>query len=173
MRKIIEAQINPADVKAIFKTATDLRANPTGFSRLLKKDKIDINDLQQAWKDDGFPDDTRDIEAILRNAGFSQKEINKVFAEIFGKDDTDKYKKPAASEAIAKIAQYAKETGIDKEIIAFLQKEYGFKESTVFDGKLVIEDIRKLFTRIVQEERADLSAKRREQEHKTIGRNRK
>lgn len=173
MRKINEAQINPSDVKAIFKTAVDHRANPTGFSRLLKKDKIDINDLQSAWKEDGFSDDTRDIERILKDAGFSQKEINKVFAEIFGKEDSGEYTKPAASDAILKIAQYAKETGIDKELISFLQKEYGFKESTVFDGKLMIEDIRRIFTRIVSEERSDLITLRKEYEHTAFGRNKK
>ena len=111
MHNLNESQINSPDVKAIFKGATDLRNNPSGLGKMfksLRKDKIELSDLQQSWKDDGFSDDTRDIKRILLSQGFSEKEIQKVFAEVFGKSDTDAgYVEPVASPVINKIAEYA------------------------------------------------------------------
>ena len=63
---INEVQINPADAKSVFRTAAELKNKPSGLGKIfkgLRKDKIDVNDLQQAWKDEGYPDDTDDLSA--------------------------------------------------------------------------------------------------------------
>jgi len=176
MRKIVESQVNPGDIRAVFNVASDLRGKPTGLGSVfksLRKDKVDVGDLQKAWQESGYPDDIRDIENILKDFGFDKKEINKVFAGAFGKSDEDEYIEPTASPAILKIAQYAKKAGIDKDIIAFMQKEYGFKESHAYQGKAMIEDVRKIFTEIVREERTALPELIRAAEQKQLGRNRK
>jgi len=157
MRNVNETQINNADVKAIFKDASALRDKPSGMGRVfkgLRKATVDINDLQQAWKEDGFSDDTADIARILKGHGFSDSEINKVFSKVFGKADTDTgFEDPVASPTIQKIADYAKKAGIADDIVAFMRREYEFDESILYPGKVVIEDVRQIFSAIVHEER--------------------
>lgn len=176
MSKIHESQINTPDVKAIFNAATGLRDNPGMLGRVfspLRKAKVDVKDLQQAWQQDGYPDDVRDIEHILGQFGFSKKEISKVFAGVFGKDDKGSYNEPVASPQILKIAAYAKKAGLDKDLIKFMQTNYGFKESTNFHGKAVIEEVRKIFDAIIHEERSALSDMIKQDEFNRIGRNKK
>lgn len=175
MSKINETQINPSDVKAIFKTASTDRDNPGVMGRMfsrLRKDKIDVKDLQTAWKDDGFPDDLRDIERILKDHGFDKKEINKVFGQVFGGNKKG-FESPVASPAIQKIADYAKKNGIDKQLIAFLEKEYGLKESHIYEGKALVEDVRAIFTQIVNEERNDRQRLIKVQDRTQLGRTKK
>jgi hypothetical protein len=171
---INEAKINPADAKEAFKVASGLRNNSTGLSRIfkgLRKDKIDVNDLQQAWKDEGFPSDTTEIAAILKGHGFSPTEINKVYSEVFGKGTgKNDFEEPVASDAIQKIATYAKNNGLVDELKLFLQKEYGFTESLTYEGKAVMEDIRQIFTSIVREPRADRNSMIKIQEQTQLGR---
>lgn len=176
MRNVNETQVNSADAKAIFKQAAASRENPSGAGRLfksLRKDKIDVADLQRAWQQAGYPDDLKDITNILKSHGFGQKEINKVFTATFGKSKSGEPDIPKASEAILKIAEYAKKSGIDQELIKFLQSEFGFKESAEFEGKALIEDVRFIFTQIIGEERKELPTLLRAEEYKYLGRNRK
>lgn len=159
MPNIVETQINRADIKALFKDASSLRDGKPGLGgslfKGLRKDKINIDDLQKAWKDDGFSDDTADIARILHGHGFSPSEINKVFAGVFGKADTETgFTEPVASPAIQKIADYAKKEGFTDEIIEFMRREYQFNESIFYPGKVVIEDVRRIFSAIVHEERS-------------------
>lgn len=171
-----EAEINPSDIKSIFKSAAAGRNSPaSGMFSFMRKDKakIDVSDLQKAWQEAGYPDDIRDIESILKTFGFDKKEINKVFTGAFGKSDDGSYNEPTASPTILKIAEYAKKAGIDKDLIAFMQKEYGLQETHRFNGKAVIEDIRRIFTAIVHEERSALPAMIKSAEFKQLGRNRK
>ena len=175
-RNVYEAEVNKSDVNGIFKLAASLRDEPQGkiskFFRRQAKDKVDVADLQQAWQKEGYPDDIRDIEHILKSFGFGDDEIHKVFARAFGDDDNGDYNTPEASPAIMKIAQYAKKAGIDKDLIAFMQREYGFKESTEFSGKVMIEDVRRIFAEIVNEERSALPKMIMDAEKTTLGRNR-
>lgn len=175
MHNLTESQINVPDVKAIFKGATDLRNTPSGLGKMfksLRKDKIELSDLQQAWKDDGFSDDTRDIKRILLSQGFSEKEIQKVFAEVFGKSDTAAgYEEPVASPVINKIAEYAKKNGLTDSLIAFMEQEFG--EELGIGKKATTEDIRYIFTRILQEERPNRHLLIKEQEKTQFGRKRK
>lgn len=175
MSKITETQINKADVKAVFKAAAGSRENQGLFRNTIpgfRKDSINVQDLQQAWKEQGFPDDLRDIERILKSQGFDKKEINKVFSEVFGKDGKS-YDTPASSPTIQKIADYAIENNIAQDIIEFLESEYGLTESHSFTGKALVEDIREIFTAIVSEERTARSRLIRTQDKTQLGRNRK
>lgn len=174
--KLNESQINPGDAKAIFKSAASSREKPSGFGRIfkgLRKDKVELSDLQQAWQSEGYPDDTRDISAILVDHGFDKKEIKKVFSEVFGKGDTeDGYEEPVASETIQKIAKYAKDNEFADELKAFLSKEYGFTESIDY-GKAMVEDVRAIFTAMVNEERTGRTALIRKHEREYLGRSKK
>ena len=176
MPNITENQISGADVKAIFKSAVNLRDNPTGIEKYIKglrKDKIDINDLQQAWKDDNFPDDTRDIAAILKGHGFSDKEINKVFGDVFDVDDEGEFEIPGATESIMQIVAYVKKYGMEQELLSFLEKEYGFKESYSYPDKAMVEDVRNIFAAIVKEERSGRAKLMKTYEQTQLGRTRK
>lgn len=170
--KFNEGRISSADAKEVFKVASNLNNNPIGrvFSGL-RKDKIDINDLQQAWKDEGFPDDTKDIAAILKGHGFSKNNINKVFKKVFGIDKAeDEY---SVSPAIQRIVTLAKDNDIVEPLKAFLQKEFKFTESYAYNGKVVVEDIREIFTSIIQEERSNRTALIKTQTQAQLGRTKK
>jgi hypothetical protein len=173
---ITEDQLNTADIKAILKTASSSRDKPSGLSRIfkgLRKDKIDLSDLQKAWASEGYPDDTRDIKAILLSYGFSESEIRKVFIEVFGskgEDGDGEPDVPKQSATLNKIVQYAKKNGLTQDLIAFMQKEYGFTESFNPSGKLVVEDIREIFTRIVYEERLGRAELIKQQDKLQLGR---
>jgi len=158
MRNLNETEINKTDINALFRDAVSVRSTPTGLGRVfkgLRKDKIDINDLQQAWKDNGFPDDTADIENILKGHGFSKEEIRKVFSNVFGKSDADTgFEDPISSSAVQKVADYIKKRGLTNEVVEFMRREYKFNESMSYPGKVVIEDVRRIFSEIVHEERS-------------------
>ena len=185
---LAEAHITSADVKEILKGASALKNNSGIMGRMLKglrKDKLDINDLQRAWKEAGFPDDTRDIYAILKNQfGFGDKEIRKVFAQVFGStDDETGYKTPAGSRSIQNIANYAKQHGIDGQLRDFMKQEFGEElglekpglMSKIFgkEKKAVAEEVRQIFTAMVQEERTGRPELIRQQEYTQLGRTRK
>ena len=83
MHKITEDQVTQADAAEVLKKAAELKR---GIFPGLSKKKIDANDLQKEWIRRGG-DDTRDIAAMLKDYGFGDKEINKVFAQVFGGDE--------------------------------------------------------------------------------------
>lgn len=182
-----EDQISKADAKALLKTAVDLRDNQgiRGSIPGLRKDKLDIGDLQKAWAKSGFPDDTRDISAILKKQfGFSDREIEKVFDKVFGKDDEDdeEYSTPAASPQLQKLADYTKEHGLADEVIAFMTEEYGEELGVTqkpsffqkhFGKKAVAEEVRQIFTEILEEQREDRTTLIRQQEQTQLGRSKK
>ena len=181
MRNIKEEQITSADAKAILNKAAEFRNTPSGLGKMfkgLRKDKIDVSDLQNAWKNhtpNPYPDDTEDITAILKDQGFSDKEIKKVYTEVFGADEDDKDSPgdPVASATIQKIANYAIQNNIKDDLILFLEKQYEFKESVLYNGKLVIEDIRQVFTRIVDEDRTERPKLLKDLDRQQLGRTRK
>jgi hypothetical protein len=171
-----ESQVNNADIKAILKTAADQRNNPTGFRKIfrgLRKDKIDVSDLHQAWKDEGYPDDLRDIKALLLGHGFDEKEIKKALLSVFGahRDDEEEADIPGQSATILKMVKYIKSKGLTQDIINFMSKEYGFTESV--QHKMMIEDIRRVFTNIAQEARSNRDALIRDQDKVLLGRTKK
>jgi hypothetical protein len=172
---VFETLITNADVKEIFKDASKLRNEPTGISKIFKglsKDKIDISDLHSEWKEQGFPDDTRDIKKILTKFGFADKEINKVFSDVFGKSGTS-HAEPVASPTVQKIANYAKKSNIVDELKKFMEEEYGEELGLVTKKKTTSDYIKKIFTEIVDLERTERKNLLRSQEQQSIGRYRK
>lgn len=179
-KNINEDRINRADVKALFKTAIDVNNNapePTGYKKYFKslqKPKIDITDLQKAWRDANYPLDTDRIHQLLLDQGFNDPEIKKVFTQVFGNDpdDEDSHDVPEQSDTTMRLARYIKKNGLDKEILQFLKQEFDFKESYKID-KLVIEDVRQIFTEIVKEERFGRVELIRQHEQIQLGRSKK
>lgn len=187
-----EAVINRADAEALFKDAAYLRSKPTGMGKIFKglgKDKIDVEDLRQAWANglsgdgtDGYSDDTNDIKRILLKFGYSEKEINKVFAQVFktsGDEYDDISDAPAGSPAVQKIADLAKEYGLTKQLKDFLEQEFGEElglnqqKKGWFGKKAMSEDVKQIFTFMVQEERTERASLIRQQEQTQLGRTRK
>lgn len=174
-----ESQINNADIKAILKTVADQRNNPTGFRKIfkgLRKDKIDVNDLQQAWKSEGYPDDLRDIKALLLGHGFSEAEIKKALTSVFGEQGIDREEgEPdvtTQSPVLLKMVKYIKKNNLTQDIIDFMAKEFDFTES-LKSQKIMIEDIRQVFSTIVHENRSNRDALISQQDSANLGRMKK
>jgi len=189
MKSLKEAIINRADAEAIFKDAAYLRSKPQGLGRIfkgLRKDKVDVEDLRRAWADglepdgsDGYSNDTKDIKRILQKFGFGDEEINKVFSQVFRagneknkKDYKSSMDDPVSSENVQKIANFAIKNGLQKQLLAFLEQEFP-EELGIQPQKAVSEEIRQIFTAIVQEERTARARLIKEEEKTLIGRNRK
>lgn len=160
---INEEQIHSSEIKAALQGAATLRNNPGLLGKMpgLRKDKIDINDLQKAWKDAGYPDDTRDISAILsRQFGYSGAEIKKIFAKVFGASNNSKgYEEPVASPTIQNIVNYAKKNGIADDLKLFMKNEFGEElglvKKNMFGRKIATEEVKQIFTSALQEDRSD------------------
>lgn len=168
-----EAEINNADAMEILKTAAEQRPERSGFSKIFRKKHVSLSDLQKAWKDTGYSDDTRDIEKLLLTAGYSKSEIKKVFANVLGADansDTG-YAEPVASQAIVKLADYIERNGLKDDVVAFLKSELNINES--IGQKLVVEDIRAIFLAIIQEERKLKDTLVKEDDRVSLGRTKK
>jgi hypothetical protein len=165
---LYEQQITPADAKSILKGAATLRNDP-GLVRSipgLRRDKVELSDLQQAWKAAGYPDDTQEIAAILhKKFGYNYNEVKKVFAKVLGKDNEEEhgYASQEGTPAIQKIADYIKKNGLADDVKQYLKDNYsddiGLTKpgmfSKMFKKKAVTEEIRQIFEEILEEERTD------------------
>lgn len=173
-REINEEQISDADAKEILKTAHSLR-NKQSWYNIFKKPTVEISDLQKSWRDTDFSDDTKDIRDILLRAGYSEKEITKVFSTVLGQSDTgDDYAKPTQTSAIIKIAKYIEKNGLKEDVVRFMASEYGYTTNESLETKkLVIEEIREIFQLIVNEERPNREALLRNNDFERLGRTRK
>ena len=187
---LFEQYVDSNDVKELFNQARQLRSGA-----------LSIETLRQAWKNSGYPTDTSDIAAILRTAGFGEKEIEQVFNQVLGdyEDDgndeeyVDDEEDTPSSPALIKIAEYVKKNGLRDELVAFLQDEFGEELSDIeepepkksmfdrakefgkkmFNRKATTEEVRQIFTAILLEERTMLSTRIKEQEKSLLGRSRK
>lgn len=177
MTKLTEAQLATGDVKAIFKAAEKYRDTSHLASWDRYKEDISVADLQQAWKDAGYPDDTHDIESILRDKGFGRREIKKVFKNVLG-DTADE----GTSPAVMKIVDIIKKEGVVDEVVAFLEKNFADEVNPrggvagMFDKikkRFTTEDIRTIFTTIVNEERTERETLLKQHETQQFGRKRK
>lgn len=152
----------------------------------LSKNSIDVSDLQRAWKDKKYPNDTADIYAILSRHGFRDKEIDRVFSEVLGDGgDGNEEDMPEISPASRKIAEFVKKNGLVDDVKEFLKSEFGeelglSKKPSMFDKikrhfgkKTVAEDVRAIFTAIVKEERANRTLLLRAHENTHLGRMKK
>ena len=92
--------------------------------------------------------------------------------EVFGEDpdDQENFAEPELTPTLAKLAEYAKRAGISKELIEFLESEYGIHESTGYSGTIMIEDIGRIFRSIVREERFGRVELLRRYENDQLGR---
>lgn len=184
--ELSEAIINRADVNAIFKDAAYLKNKPSGLGKIFKgfrKDSVNVEDLRKAWADglepdgsDGYSNDTADIKRILHKFGFKDPEINKVFSKVFnsGSNDEagdDEEANPVGSRLVQRVADMAKEKGIDKAIRSFLEQEFG--EELGINKKATYEDIRNIFTDILQEERSGRVELIKQEERLRLGRTKK
>ena len=156
-RDLYETPLTKKLVNTVFQNATNARNNPSLMGKLLGKKKIDINDLQQAWKEAGYPTDSDDIENILNQVGFSDKEIKKTIDKVFDEEEfePEEDENEPISPAIQKLADYAKKNGLAQDLIEFMKTNYNFTESKQHRGPFLFDDIRKIFTHIVNEERLD------------------
>lgn len=164
---VFESLITSADAKEVFKDASKLRNNPTGLGKLFRnptKKAVEFSDLHNEWKNQGFPDDTRDIEKILTKFGFSNKDINKIFSGVFGKSGST-HAEPVASPVVQKIANYAIKADLKDELKQFMQEEFG-EELGLKPKKFSFNDIKKVF-----KESVNLIDNINEQHH--LGRRRK
>ena len=180
MSKLKENYLSRGDVNTIFKAATKLKDTSHLAPWDRYRDEISVDDLQQDWKEDGYSIDIRDIESILKNRGFGKREISKVFKEVLGKGDHPDYgyDTGATSPAVGKLVDVIEKAGLKKEVIAFLEKN--FKDEIEDDGwiskvkrKFTTEDIRDIFTSIVNEERTEREALLKQHETQQFGRKRK
>jgi hypothetical protein len=165
-----ESQVTSADAKAVFKAAAEYKNN--GISSFWKKTpKVSFEDLMQAWKDAGYPDDTRDLEYILKKRfSFEDSDINKVFQQVFGADKNG-YASPGNSEAVMKIVNYIKKNNLQSEIISFMQDEFADEiqpkqKPNWFGRKTTNEEIKDLFLLLSE-------GLNKQSEFKHLGRNKK
>jgi hypothetical protein len=190
--KVIEEVISPSDAKNIFKAAVDSREQPTLAGRMfksLRKDKIDFADLQKAWLAAGRPDDTQDIAVILKNQfGFSDKEIKKVYSNVFGASDDEEDDfdlEGTITPAMQKLVDFVKQNGMADQLKEYLKQNYGEELGLTqkpgmldrlkgFMGKkAVAEDIREIFTQILSEDRSDRAMLIKQAEQTQFGRTKK
>lgn len=187
---LMEATASRDEIEQIFRDAIGLQARSS-----LKKSNIDIDDLHKVWKAAHFPGDTDKIGRILYSQGFDGQTIDRVFSDVLGdeyeSDNSDKDNtKP--SPALAKIIDYVKQNGYQKELIAFMQEKFGdeltaepeqekpgmFKRAAnfgkkMFGRKVTTEEVRKIFTAILREERTERHRLIREIEQSQLGRSKK
>lgn len=131
MHKITEARLHSADVGEIFKKAAAYKNAPKGLGKIFKqfrKDVINPKDIHQAWVEAGSPLTLNRIKNILLKFGFSEKDINSIFTNMFGKstNKNEPFETPRQSSTIMKVANFAKKNKIDGVIRDYLEKEYGF-----------------------------------------------
>jgi hypothetical protein len=182
---LTEAIITNADAEALFKDAANLRSKSSGLGKLfpgLRKEKIELEDLRKAWANglegdgsDGYSNDTHDIKQILLKFGFGEKEINKVFAEVFKSDKTgydEIQDAPAGSKAVQKVADLAKKHGLTKQLKAFLEQEFA-EDLRIDKKKVTTEEIKKLFNEMLHENRSERMKLIGIQENSYLGRQRK
>ena len=169
MRKITEGLLNKHDVQDVLKKAAEVK--PPVKSWFGKSKGLQFSDIQKAWATAGYPDDSRKIAHVLKSLGFERKEINKVFRDVFdtryGAHDTGN------SSIVSKLAEYIKANGYAEEIATFLEHQYDIEESYSYDGKVVVEQVREVFQKILSEERTGLPKMQREFEQQSLGRQRK
>ena len=184
---LTEQALDKDDIRDVF-----IQASKPGFSRK----RVDIKDLQQAWKDMGYTDDSEKIVRILKSFGYDDDARNKVFSTVFGSGESDRdsgeSNSGSASKAIDIIMDHVNKSGLKKDLIAFMQKEYGEELSKeeepedrgwlgkaadlgkkIFGRKVTTEEVRQIFSAIVLEKRTMHKEVIREYEYNSLGRNKK
>ncbi len=182
---VTESQIDRNDANQILYSASKAKG-------------IDINDLHKSWKAANYPLDTDGIANMLNNEfQFSSSDINKVFNQVLGNayDEEDEEDEPKINPAITKLVDYIKKKNLTKEVVDYMQKEFGAELTDagpaapqakpgfmqrakdfgkkIFGQKATTEDVRRIFTLILKEERKLLPHVVKNIERTQLGRNRK
>lgn len=173
------AEITKGEIKSVFNSAIDYRSgqkkslNPLKRLGSLKKDQVSFQDLYSEWVSSGSPEDTNEISDILTDKfGYSEKDVKKIFDQVFGKDQDP------SGEQTAKLADFIKKYNLTNDVISFIEREY---RDTLFNQKpglfkkkkVVYEDIRKIFELVQKEERPERASLLQSKEAESIGRKRK
>jgi hypothetical protein len=192
---LTEQALDKDDIRDIF-----IQVSKPGFSRK----RVDIKDLQQAWKDTGYTDDSEKIVRILKSFGYDSDARDKVFSTVFGRGENDRDSSESNSGSVSKaidiIMDHVNKSGLKKDLIAFMQKEYGEELSKeeepgwldkaagagermfgraadlgkkIFGRKVTTEEVKQIFTAIVLEKRTMQNEVIREHEYNSLGRNKK
>jgi len=94
------------------------------------RDAVTAEQLYDTWQSQGSPSDVEEIIDILKDSGFSDREIQKTF-KAAGIDPT---KEPDPK--ITKLAQAIKAAGLEPAVLKYMD-EIGLKESLIFETKEV------------------------------------
>ena len=184
---LAEAAIKRYEVENILKDIVQQSKNSYSQS------KITIDQLQDAWKKAGYPEDTGAIAQILQQFGYDSDIITKVMDDVLGNDDDNEDESSSTeqktSQAVVKIAAYIKKAGLTDEITQFMQENFGaeltakpkqnmFQRAAaygknMFSRKATTEDVRRIFTAILREERTALPKIAKSIEYTKLGRNKK
>lgn len=171
-------EISSGEVKSLFKSAVDYRSgqksslNPLKRFSGLKKDTVTFNDLYNEWVSRGSPEDQYEISDLLKDGfGYSEKDIKKIFSDVFGDSD------PSGA-AAEKLAAYIKKNDLTDEVLKFIEGEY---RDTLFKtdrgmfrkDKVIYEDIRRIFELIQKEDRSARESVLKSKEADSLGRSRK
>jgi hypothetical protein len=161
-QSVNEAQISDADVRAIMQTASDMRGKKSIGN--VFKSSVSKEDLLNAWVQARRPDDTKDIEDLLKDRfKFSDKEIQKTFSRVFGQSsDGDSYEEPTQSAALTKLMAYIKSSDLSADVVKFIEKEFGEelgirkqgmmdKFGKMFAKKATTEEVLEVFDVVVKE----------------------
>ncbi|HEY6436082.1 MAG TPA: hypothetical protein VIY47_05800, partial [Ignavibacteriaceae bacterium] len=201
IRRLIRDKLSPAQRAGLWKALSEVEGITEAFVdrpdvidifqniSSLGRNSVDVSDLQKAWRDARFPDDTQDIYAILKRHGYGNKEIERVFDQVLGSNHSaDSSKSKETSEitpATRKLVDFIKANGMVDDIKAFMKSEFGEelgitkkpgmidKLKGFFGKKAVAEDVRAIFTAIVKEERTDRLELLRSHNYTHLGRNKK
>ena len=185
---VTESRIDKDEVSSIFRNAYSIQGNSysvkSSTRTKLNKDKLEIADLQQAWKEAGYPSDTSDLEHILSEFGFGSSEIDKIFTQVLGSSyggDVESTESNTNT-AIDNIIEYITKNGMQDEIKSFMKQNFSAELdppkkqgmfSKIFGRKAVAEEIREIFTSILTQERTTRNKLIQEQNIQLLGRRKK
>jgi len=120
-----ESRIDRNETKAILQSIIDNKS----YGKLKNKN-ITLQDLQKAWKDTGFSNNTQNIGDLLKKYGFGDTEIHRVFNNILGgnsdyDEDEDENAPPLKpNPQVIEFAKYIKTHGYTDAVIEYLKTEF-------------------------------------------------
>jgi uncharacterized protein YbbK (DUF523 family) len=176
-KSLTETDLSTRQINNLFQTTSQVDPKGRIFGNIKSKfsgnktPKPTVQSLQQEWARAGYPENSEDLTKILRQAGYRNSEVDKIFKEVFntGKDQSQQ----ASSKAVTDIAEYIKQNNLTDEILKFMSETYGFKESYSYTGKVMVAEVKEIFTKIVNEEGLGRQQQIRSFERTNLGRTRK
>lgn len=176
MKKYIpEAKLSTGDIEALFRTISSTNNTKTGLAghlsnasnkisqvvnkKLNRQPSTPLNyqQLINEWKIWQYPDDSKDIYALLKQANFNVFAIQEAFRKVFGtyailRDLTDD--DTGYTEATEKLAKYIINNGLAADVIKFLETEFKkeFRESVCYEGKIDIDELKELFAEVIKQD---------------------